>query len=152
LRLREKLRVVLWQFPPGFGINMARMKKFLELLKKYPVRNTLEFRNQSWITDEIFDLCSAYGTGLCMADWPEFLNDLPVTTDFVYIRRHGAGCNYSTDCSASALRKDVGRIRRYLRSGKDVYICFNNDAYGHAPKNARELMRMLKQHPKGDLR
>jgi len=68
LRLREKLRVVLWQFPPGFDINMARMKEFLELLKKYPVKNTLEFRNQNWITDEIFDLCSAYGTGLCMAD------------------------------------------------------------------------------------
>jgi len=37
----------------------------------------------------------------------------------------------------------VGRIRRYLKSGKDVYICFNNDAYGYAPKNARELMEML---------
>lgn len=87
-----------------------------------------------------------------MADWPEFLNDLPVTADFVYIRRHGEGGNYSTDYSASALRKDAGWIRKYLRSGKDVYICFNNDAYGHAPKNARELMGMLKQRPKGDLR
>jgi uncharacterized protein YecE (DUF72 family) len=151
LRLREKLRAVLWQFSPGFGVNMARMKQFLKLLKKYPVRNALEFRNQSWIRDEIIDLCREYGAGLCMADWPEFLNDLPVTADFVYMRRHGEGGSYSTDYSAAALRKDAGRIRKYLKSGKDVYICFNNDAYGCAPKNARELMEMLKQPPKGAL-
>jgi uncharacterized protein YecE (DUF72 family) len=30
-----------------------------------------------------------------------------------------------------------------MKSGKDVYICFNNDAFGYAPKNARELMGML---------
>ena len=67
------------------------------------------------------------------------------------MRRHGEGGSYSTDYSAAALRKDAGRIRKYLKSGKDVYICFNNDAYGCAPKNARELMEMLKQPPKGAL-
>jgi uncharacterized protein YecE (DUF72 family) len=145
------LRVVLWQFPPGFGINMERMRKFLALLKKYPVRNTLEFRNQSWITGEIADLCTAYGAALCTADWPEFIDDLPATADFIYLRRHGVGGSYATDYPKSALRKDAARIRKYLRSGKDVYICFNNDAYGYAPKNTQELMEMLKKSPKGVL-
>jgi uncharacterized protein YecE (DUF72 family) len=143
LRLQEKLRVVLWQFPPGFGINPARLKKFISLLKQYPVRNTLEFRNESWITDDIINLCRDRGISLCMADWPGFIDDLPVTADFVYMRRHGEGGSYSTDYPASVLRKDASRIRKYMKSGKDVYICFNNDAYGYAPKNARELMKML---------
>ena len=147
LSLREKLRVVLWQFPPGFGINKARLKKFLSLLKRYPVRNAFEFRNESWISDEITDLCAEFDAALCMADWPEFIDDLPATADFIYMRRHGVGGSYATDYPKSALRKDVARIRRYLKAGKDVYICFNNDAYGYAPKNARELIEMLNQRP-----
>ena len=143
LRLQDKLKVVLWQFSPGFGVNTERLKNFLALLKQYPVRNTLEFRNKSWITDEVFGLCRDHDVALCMADWPEFIDDLPLTADFVYIRRHGAEGNYATDYPKAALRKDAARIREYLESGKDVYICFNNDAYGYAPKNARELMAML---------
>src|SRR5574340_1776394 len=39
LRLKEKLKVVLWQFPPGFKIDLERLGRFLELLENYPVRN-----------------------------------------------------------------------------------------------------------------
>jgi uncharacterized protein YecE (DUF72 family) len=152
LRLKEKLKVVLWQFSPAFGINMSRLKNFLKLLEKYPVRNTLEFRHRSWITDEVIGLCKVHNVSLCMADWPDFLDDLPVTADFVYLRRHGEGGSYATDYQKAALRKDAARIRRYLKTGKDVYICFNNDAYGYAPKNAQELMEILKLRHKGELR
>jgi uncharacterized protein YecE (DUF72 family) len=31
-----------------------------------------------------------------------------------------------------------------MDAGKDVYLYFNNDAHGYAPKNARELMAMLR--------
>jgi len=144
LRLQDKLKVVLWQFSPGFNIDKARLRNCLALLKKYPVRNTLEFRNRSWITDEVIGLCRDHDVGLCMADWPEFIDDLPVTAGFVYMRRHGEQGDYAADYPKAALRKDAARIRKYLGSGKDVYICFNNDAYGFAPKNARELMGMLK--------
>jgi uncharacterized protein YecE (DUF72 family) len=143
LRLQDKLRVVLWQFSPGFGINTPRLKKFLALLGKYPVRNTLEFRNSSWITDEVIGLCRDHNVSLCMADWPEFIDDLPLTADFVYMRRHGLKGDYARDYPPTVLRRDAARIRKYLKSGRDVYICFNNDAYGYAPKNARELMKML---------
>lgn len=50
LRLKEKLKVVLWQFSPGFRIDLDRLRKFLKLLENYPVFNTLEFRNESWMT------------------------------------------------------------------------------------------------------
>ncbi|NJD54845.1 MAG: DUF72 domain-containing protein [Nitrospirae bacterium] len=144
LRLQDKLKVVLWQFSPGFGINKERLKKFLALLKKYPVRNTLEFRNRNWITDEVIGLCRDHDVSLCMADWPEFIDDLPTTADFVYMRRHGEGGDYASDYPKAALVTDAERIRKYLTAGKDVYICFNNDARGFAPKNARELMELLK--------
>jgi uncharacterized protein YecE (DUF72 family) len=141
--LKEKLKVVLWQLPPGFAAHIGKLKRFLELLRRYPVRNTLEFRNQTWMTDEVFDLCSTHHVGLCMADWPVFINALPVTTDFVYLRRHGLEGNHAQCYSGTALKKEAGRIKNYMRDGKDVYVYFNNDAHGYAPRNAKELKEMI---------
>lgn len=143
LRLKKKLKVVLWQLPPTFKINTERLANFLRLLRDYPVRNTLEFRHASWITSDVIDICRKHNTSLCMADWPVFVNDLPVISDFVYIRRHGEGGGYDTCYSKTALKKDSKRIKGYLKDGKDVFIYFNNDAYGCAPKNAKELMDIL---------
>jgi uncharacterized protein YecE (DUF72 family) len=143
-RLREKLRVVLWQLPPGFSLACDRLRDFLAGLDKYDVRNVLEFRNRSWLTEEVVELCREHYVGLCSADWPEFLDDLPLTADFVYLRRHGAGGDYTSRYSETELRNDADRIGKYLRDGADVFIYFNNDACGHAPANAMELMDMLR--------
>jgi hypothetical protein len=78
-----------------------------------------------------------------MADWPAFIEDLPITADFVYIRRHGEGGNYSTNYSSEQLKKDAKRIKEYLKQGKDVYYYFNNDAFAYAPKNAIELRTLI---------
>jgi uncharacterized protein YecE (DUF72 family) len=145
LELKEKLKVVLWQFPPGFKANPERLDSFLGLLEQYPVRNALELRHESWITAEVISLCQRHNINLCLADWPGFIDDLPITSDFVYIRRHGAGGRYASDYSPRALKKDARRIKGYIQDGKEVFIYFNNDASGYAPKNARELMRLLKR-------
>ena len=143
LRLKDKLKVVLWQFPPGFEINRDRLTIFLALLKNYTTRHTLEFRHESWIATPVIELCREQNVGLCMADWPAFADDLPVTSDFVYIRRHGKGGNYASCYSPGDLKKDASRIERYLRDRKDVFMYFNNDFRGYAPRNARELMAFL---------
>jgi hypothetical protein len=78
-----------------------------------------------------------------MADWPDFIDDLPVTADFVYLRRHGEGGNYSTNYTPEQLKHDAKRIKEYLKLGKDVYFYFNNDAFAYAPKNATELRTIL---------
>ncbi len=142
--LQRKLKVVLWQLPPNFKMEIKRLENFLRLLRKYPVRNTFEFRHESWMSDDIFHLFKEYGASLCMADWPGFINDLPVTSDIVYIRRHGSGGNYATNYSKAELRKDAKRIANYLKQEKDVFIYFNNDAFGYAPENAKELMELCK--------
>jgi len=142
--LGPKLAVVLWQLPPNFEKDAARLKAFLKALKKYRRRNAFEFRNESWVDAEVFDLMREEGAGLCMADWPPFVDDLPATADFVYIRRHGHGGTYDTNYSEGELRRDAARIRKYMSRQKDVFIYFNNDAWGYAPNNALELKRMLK--------
>jgi uncharacterized protein YecE (DUF72 family) len=144
LRMKKKFAVALWQFSPGFKLDFERFYRFLELLKVYNIRNTFEFRHESWIVKDVIELCGRYNMSLCMADWPEFINELPITADFVYIRRHGEGGSYSTCYSEEELRKDAKKIKKYLKEGKDVFIYFNNDYNAYAVKNAQQLKSMLK--------
>ncbi|MBU4320813.1 MAG: DUF72 domain-containing protein, partial [Nitrospinae bacterium] len=43
------------------------------------------------------------------------------------------------------LRADAKAINKFLKDGKDVFLYFNNEAGGYAPKNARELRNILKK-------
>ncbi len=99
LRLKKKLKVVLWQLPPNLQRDVHRLNAFISLLKKYPVRHTFEFRHESWLTAEVRNTCHKNNISLCMADWPLFINTLQVTSDFVYLRRHGPDGTYDTDYS-----------------------------------------------------
>ena len=143
--LMDKLEVVLWQLPPNFRANIKSLTEFIRLLEPYPVRHVFEFRHKSWITKKIFKLLSESNIGVCMADWPEFIDELPITADFVYIRRHGEVGHYATDYTTEQLKKDANRIKNYLKEEKDVYVYFNNDANGYAPKNAIELTKILRK-------
>jgi uncharacterized protein YecE (DUF72 family) len=136
---KEKLGPVLWQLPPAFKLDRERFCSFLVRLLKYPVRHAFEFRHESWLSHDIINLCRDNNIGLCMADSPPYLDDLPVTADFVYIRRHGQAAEHAGSYSKSQLTRDSNRISRFLRDGKDVYAYFNNDAHGYAIMNASEL-------------
>jgi uncharacterized protein YecE (DUF72 family) len=141
--LLEKLEVILWQLPPNLKLNMKNLEDFVENLKAYPVRHVFEFRHKSWLTKRVFNLLSAANIALCMADWPEFIDELPLTADFVYIRRHGERGSYATNYSIEHLKTDAKRIKNYLKMNKDVYFYFNNDSFAYAPKNAIELKTIL---------
>jgi uncharacterized protein YecE (DUF72 family) len=144
--LKEKLSAVLWQFPSSYTLEIARLEKFLSVLDRFPVWNALEFRSDTWLNKDVAKICRSRGVALCMADWPQFLNDLPVTAGFVYLRKHGEQGDYTSSYSREHLEKEAARIKAYLDDGLDVFIYFNNDAQGYAPNNARELMEILKDN------
>ncbi|OGW53462.1 MAG: hypothetical protein A2Y81_04245 [Nitrospirae bacterium RBG_13_43_8] len=141
--LKEKLGAILWQLPPTFAADIERLKDFIEMLNPYCLRNTFEFRNKTWMDKKVFDLLKKEKSALCMADWPDFLDKLPLTADFVYMRRHGEEGSYATSYSTESLEKDAKKIKSYLRQKKDVFIYFNNDAFGYAPKNALDLATLI---------
>ncbi|MDA8085785.1 MAG: DUF72 domain-containing protein [Nitrospiraceae bacterium] len=141
--LRDKIGAVLWQLPPAFKADAGRLVDFLRELKPYKAKNAFEFRNESWVRDEtVLEALAESGCALCMADWPEFLRELPLTAGFVYIRRHGHG-TYGGSYTSEELREDARRINNYIDGGREVFIYFNNDAQGYAPKNALELGQIM---------
>jgi uncharacterized protein YecE (DUF72 family) len=46
--------------------------------------------------------------------------------------------------AAGPLGMWAGRLRAVGRSGKDVYVYFNNDREGHAPRDAARLRELLR--------
>ncbi|NOX21305.1 MAG: DUF72 domain-containing protein [Nitrospirae bacterium] len=141
--LKDKLSIVLWQFPPKMELDLERLGIFLKLLKNYNTRSCFEFRHPSWINEDVSRLLKKYGFSYCQADWPEFNDSLPVTANYIYIRRHGQGGRYNSCYTDEQLKRDAKKIKGYLKKGIDVYIYFNNDAYGYAPQNARQLKELL---------
>lgn len=144
--LKEKLDVVLWQLPPKFKVDIERLNKFIRALSRYKrFRYAFEFRDETWLIQKVFCVLADFNIALCIADWPSFSIELPQTANFLYLRRHGTGAwLYSGNYSVAQLKGDATRIRGWLKEGKDVYIYFNNDARGYAPKNARTLLDILR--------
>ncbi len=149
--LGKKLAVVLWQFPPSFPLNIPRLETFLSLLQHYSVRHAFEFRQDSWMVPQVFDLCRRHNVCLCMADSPHLIDDLPVTADFVYVRRHGLAARRSGRYAKDQLAADAERIRAWRTKGLKVFMYFNNDAFGYAPANAQELMDLIRINWSGSL-
>lgn len=144
--LEEKLATVLWQLPPMFNVRADRLSDFVLLLNRLStISHAFEFRNRSWLCDDVYHILKGNNMAICIADWPEFARNVPVVADFVYHRRHKAGQYLYGGCySDVALRADAKKIKLWLKGGKDVFIYFNNDEAGYAVKNAITLSKMVR--------
>ncbi|MEW6407431.1 MAG: DUF72 domain-containing protein [Patescibacteria group bacterium] len=160
--LKEKLKVVLWQFPPNFKLKqktkdqkskiqiknkkiekLKMFENFLRLLKKYKIRQAFEFRDESWFCEEIFYLLKKYNYALVLADSPRYPLAEKITADFVYVRFHGSKALFSSNYTKSELQNWAKKIKKWQKQKLDIYCYFNNDAQGYAVKNAKELARIL---------
>jgi len=146
--LREKCGPILWQLPPQLNPDPARLESFLQQLPR-SMRHAIEFRNDAWLTGDIFALLEKYQAAYCIVSAPEMACVPEITAPFVYIRMHGiSGGWYSYNYSPDDLAWWAEKIRGFLRKKLDVYCYFNNDACGYAPANARDLKLILERGSK----
>lgn len=138
--LGDRLAVVLWQLPPRFNCDPARLRSFLAKLPDTE-RHAFEFRDESWFCEPVYDALREARASFCWADQPR-PTPVAITSDLVYIRRHGPG-GHRSRYDISELRTLADTVRKLLDDGSDVYVYFNNDVAGHAVLNARELMALL---------
>jgi uncharacterized protein YecE (DUF72 family) len=135
--LNGKLGPILYQLPPGWKANVPRLREFVSLLPK-DLRHAMEFRDPSWLTDEVFQVLEEYGIAYCIMSAPDLLRVMRVTAPFAYIRMHNGGYD-SEGCYGDAeLQWWAEQIRSMLEKA-DVYVYFNNDYKGFAVKNALDL-------------
>jgi uncharacterized protein YecE (DUF72 family) len=147
--LGPKLAVVLWQLPPRWRADPARLDAFLHAvprrLRRFPLRHAVEFRDESWYSEAVCDVLDRHGAAFCEHD---IIGRPPprLTGDFRYVRFHGATGKYQGRYGAEALEPFAEDLGRWSRR-RDAYVYFNNDIGGHAIADARDLRRLLGDAP-----
>ena len=132
--LRERLGPFLFQLPPNFQKDAARLRGFLALLPPNR-RAAFEFRHQSWFDDEIFGLLREHRAVLCIA---EAENDLEIpfvsTADWGYLRLRRP--DYG-DAELKAWGERVGG-----QPWTEAYIFFKHEDEGKGPLMAKRFLEL----------
>jgi len=188
-RLRTKIGPILWQLPPTMRYDESLLLHFLSQLPRdtdeaawlarghnekvegriafdfapgHRLRHALEVRDASFVNAGFIAMLRELDIALVVADtggrWPEYAD---LTSDFVYVRLHGASELYVSGYSPRAIACWARRLECWAQGGqaddvrvidngiaaaaahRNVFCYFDNTAKKHAPENARALMRRL---------
>lgn len=140
--LGDRLGPILIQLPPGFRLDVERLRRFLALLSR-EFDYAVEFRNQTWFTDEVYDLLREHGVGFCIFHHVTIGCPRVITAPLVYLRFHGETDRYAGKYTTDHLARWADFARECLDKGHHVVAYFNNDYKGYAVENARQLRALL---------
>lgn len=133
--LGAKLGPVLLQLPPSLQASPERLDAVLALFPK-TVRVAVEFRHDSWYSEEVRELLNRHGAGLCLADSPVRKTPEWRTTDWGFVRFHEGLATPRPCYGEDALNTWVERIRRLWKPEEEVFVYFNNDTRSCALRDA----------------
>jgi uncharacterized protein YecE (DUF72 family) len=142
--LHGKLGPILFQLPPRWRFNEARLSEFLESLSG-EFRYAFEFRDHSWLNPRTSELLAQHNMSFCIYDLEGFTTTREITAEDIYIRLHGPGHAYQGSYSNKALSDWAGILSDQSRQGNSVYCYFDNDQLGYAARNAARLQNILSQ-------
>ena len=140
--LSPKVSVVLFELPPQFAKNAARLSSFLRLLPRGR-RYAFEFRHRSWYDDPIFDLLRSRDVALCISDHADAPSPWQATAGHIYVRGHGPAGDYSGSYPTRTLRRWAKTINAAKAQGRDVFVYFDNDQKAAAQADGRRLAALI---------
>ena len=130
--LGPKLGPVLFQLPPQMKKDQPRLAAFLKLLPENH-RAAFEFRNPSWLDDEVYDTLRAAGAALCLSEREDNAPPpLVQTAPWGYVRLR------LESYSEEDLRQWAEKLA--AAGWDDTYVYFMHEPT--APAYAQTLMRM----------
>jgi uncharacterized protein YecE (DUF72 family) len=132
----DKLGPVLFQLPPFVKCDTALLKDFLNGLPRR-VPATLEFRHESWFSDEVYDLLRGANAALCQAESEKLITPEVETANFAYLRLR------KEDYSAASVAKLKKRIQQLLEKG-DVFVYFKHEDTPEGAINAERLLESFR--------
>ena len=136
--LGERLGPTLFQLPPTFKKDAARLRDFLARLPKRWLA-AVEFRHASWFDDEVYDLLRSHDVALVAVDEDETEGKgapLVPTASWGYFRLR------RTAYDTNALEAWAGRIQR--AEWTDAYVFLKHeDGSPRGPGAAEDLKRIL---------
>jgi uncharacterized protein YecE (DUF72 family) len=139
--LGETIGPILYQLPPRWACNTQRLEEFIALLPP-DLSHVFEFRETSWITQEVLALLDARGVSFCVHDMPGLETPRWAAGPIAYLRFHGGEGKYWGRYSDESLRGWAEWIGEQAKAGRDVWCYFNNDIGGASLCDAHRLMQL----------
>jgi uncharacterized protein YecE (DUF72 family) len=133
--LGPKLATLLFQLPPNMKKDAEVLRAFVELVPE-GTRAAFEFRHESWLDAEVFDILRGRNLALCVADSEKLSTPVEVTADYAYFRLRDEGYQPA----------DIERWARVVASlpnVTDAFVYFKHEEQGLGPEFAQRLMGYL---------
>jgi len=132
-------------------------RTWLEPKANHRVRHAIEPRHPSWFCAPFVRIARRAGVVIVFADSGDWPSAEELTAGFAYLRLHGSPQTYASGYGEERLDRLARRIRAWAageepgdarritdrvpppRKGRDVYVYFDNDREGRAPRDALAL-------------
>jgi uncharacterized protein YecE (DUF72 family) len=134
--LGPQMAALLFQLPPNFKKDLVLLNEFLSLL---PPKTTaaFEFRNASWLEEDVFDALRARNIALCIADSETRETPMISTADYAYFRLRDEGYGDGDIARWADAAKQLGQ------SAKDVFVYFKHEDEGKGAAFGQQMMALL---------
>ena len=141
--LGEKCGPVLFQCPPRFPPDPARLEGFLEILPQ-GIRPAFEFRDPSWHGEEIAAILDRRGAAFVTFEPAGLCSPRRVTGGLLYLRLHGHRHRYAGAYGPELLADWAAWIATERARGAEAWVFFDNtDLEAAAVEDARTLQTLL---------
>jgi uncharacterized protein YecE (DUF72 family) len=119
---------ILFGLPPNLKKDLPRLDAFLALLPK-DFQAAFEFRNATWLDDDVYAILRAAGAALCVADDEKGTTPLVATAKWGYLRLR------REDYTEADL--DAWTARLAAQEWDSAYVFFKHEDEARAPELAR---------------
>jgi uncharacterized protein YecE (DUF72 family) len=133
-----RMGVVLFQLPPNFKADMARLEGFLVDAKMGGLRMAFEFRHRSWFCDETFAVLRRHGAALCVAESDDLQSPDVMTAPFACYRLR------KDDYSAEELDAVANTLRKRSSEG-EVFAYFKHEEQPTGALCAVSTLNLIQQ-------
>lgn len=134
--LGPRLGALLFQLPPNFKKDLPLLNEFLSLLPP-KVTAAFEFRNDSWLSDDVYDALRARNIALCIADSEKRQTPTMATAGYAYFRLRDEGYQDADIARWTASVKDLGA------KCSDVFVYFKHEDEGKGAAFGQHMLTLL---------
>jgi uncharacterized protein YecE (DUF72 family) len=131
----NKLGPVLFQLPPNLKLDADRLRALLKCIPA-GTRAAIEFRNDNWFSNGVFDLMREHDVALCIAESDELQVPEVHTASFAYYRFRKS--NYS----GTEMDQVANRLEQVAKE-RDIYAFLKHEETPEGALNARRLLQAL---------
>ena len=134
--LGPRMGALLFQLPPNFKKDLGVLTEFLALLP--PKANAaFEFRNDSWLSEDVYECLRARQVALCIADSDKRETPVITTADFAYLRLRDEGYG------PADIERWTDTARELSSRCADVFVYFKHEDEGKGAAFGQMMLERL---------